>query len=222
VTASTPALATFLVPRGAEAAAVRRALASTRSDATPRLIALPAGRAAAAALPSDIEEPIIVTGLCGALRGYNVGDVVVYRRICDAGGSIDLDAAAAAAVATILPDASVVDACSTDHVVTTVRERRDLAARYAADVVDMEGAQLAAALVARGRRFAMLRVVSDAAWRDLPPLERAIDARGRLDPIQIAFAFVRRPAAALVFVRDVRTALAALTVAVAAVARAET
>jgi hypothetical protein len=213
---------TFLVPRGAEAAAVRRALAGAPSDATPRLIALPAGRAAVAALPADIEEPVVVTGLCGALRGYSVGDVVVYRRICGAGGSIELDPAGAAALATLLPDASVVDACSTDHVVTTVRERRDLAARYAADVVDMEGAQLAAALVARGRSFAMLRVVSDAAWRELPPLERAIDARGRLDPVQVAFAFVRRPGAAFAFVRDVRSALATLTAAVSAVARTGT
>ena len=218
MTASTPAVSTFLVPRGAEAAAVRRALAGTPSDTMPRLIALPAGRAAAAALPADIEEPIIVTGLCGALRGYSVGDVVVYRRICGDGGSIDLDPAGAAALATVLPEAYVVDACSTDHVVTTVRERRDLAARYAADVVDMESAQLAAALIARGRRFAMLRVVSDAAWRDLPPLEHAIRADGTLDPIQIAFAFLRRPRAAFAFVADVRTALAVLTSVVSTIA----
>ncbi len=103
-----------------------------------------------------------------------------------------------------------------DHVVTTRAERRTLAERYDADVVDMEGAHLAAALAAQGVRFAMVRVVSDDASRDLPALQGAIRADGRVDGARIALAFARSPWGAFRFARDVRTALARLT----AVARA--
>ncbi|MEO7039417.1 MAG: hypothetical protein ABI186_05230 [Candidatus Elarobacter sp.] len=202
---------TILVPRGAEAAAVRRALDRRGDGATTRLLALPAGRVAAASLPDQIDEPILVMGLCGALRGRSVGDVVVYRRVAAEGRQVKLDLGLAAALAAALPAAHLVDACSTDRVVTTVRERAALAARYDADVVDMEGMHLAVALAAKHRRFAMVRVVSDDATRDLPALEHAIGAGGRLDVARTALAFVRRPRAAAAFVRGARAALAALS-----------
>jgi hypothetical protein len=197
---------TILVPRGAEAAAVRRG----RTGA--RVVELPAGRAAGDALPAiPPGETCIVLGLCGALRGLGVGDVVVYRSVADAVHRTTLDPDLAAALAAHSPGSSVVDACTTDHVVTSSRERADLATRFGADVVDMEGSALAAALAARRIGFAMVRVVSDDAARDLPALDGAIRADGRLDVARVASAFVLRPRAALAFVRDVRHALHTLT-----------
>ena len=197
---------TILVPRGAEAAAVRRA------GTAARIVELPAGAAAASALPQfEDGETAVVLGLCGALRRLEADDVAIYARVADAAGTSVLDRPLVDALAAALPSALVVNACTTDRVVTAVAARTALARRFDADVVDMEGVQLAAALSARGVRFAMVRVVSDGVARDLPPIGDAIDAAGRVRPLAIALAFARAPRAAFAFVRDVRRALTTLT-----------
>jgi adenosylhomocysteine nucleosidase len=196
---------TILVPRGAEAAAVRRARPAAR------IVELAAGSAAADALPDSFAGDAIVLGLCGALRDLRAGDVAVYHSVGDGTQRIALDAVLAAALTARVPGAVLSDAYTADHVVTSVRERAELATRYAAGVVDMEGAALAVALAARGVRFAMVRVVSDDATRDLPALGAAIRPDGTLDAVRVALAFIRRPRAAVAFVRDARRALRRLT-----------
>jgi len=74
----------------------------------------------------------------------------------------------------------------------------------------MEGTPLAAALAARGLRFAIVRVVSDDALHDLPPIGAAIDDDGRLRPERLAFAFARAPLAAARFIRESLRALRTL------------
>jgi hypothetical protein len=202
---------TILVPRGAEAAAVRRAGTSAR------VVELPAGAAAASLLPAfEVGETVIVLGLCGALRRLNIADIVIYRRVADDAHAVALDPELVDTLNGALR-ASVVDACTVARVATTVSERTALAERFGAEAVDMEGTHLAAALGARGVRFAMVRVVSDDASRDLPPIGDAIDAAGRIRPLRIALAFARAPRAAFAFVRDVRRALATLTTVARAV-----
>lgn len=197
---------TILVPRGAEAAAVRRARPSAR------VIELPAGAACASALPEfDLHETALVLGLCGSLRRLATGDVAIYGRVADAAGAFDLDPALIAELERALPRAAVVNTYTAARVVTTAAERSELARANDADVVDMEGTYLAAALNARGLRFAMVRVVSDDPSRDLPPLGDAIDQRGRVRALPVALAFARAPLAALAFVRNVRSALGVLT-----------
>jgi hypothetical protein len=197
---------TFLVPRGAEAAAVRRAAGEAR------VVELPAGAAAAEALPDFRDgETVVVLGLCGALRMLRAGDVAIYGRVVDAARTVVLDAQLIGALTAALPGATVVDACTTKRVVTLAAARAVLAQRFGADVVDMEATHLAAALGARGVPFAMVRVVSDDAARDLPPIEDAVDAAGRIRPLRIALAFARAPRAVVAFVRDVRGALATLS-----------
>jgi nucleoside phosphorylase len=196
---------TIVVPRGAEAAAVRRA------HPNARVIEVPAAARAATGLPAfDTDETVVVLGLCGALRGASVGDVVVYRRVVGDAASFAPDSGLRDAFASSL-SANVVDACTTDHVVTARSERSVLAFRYGADVVDMEGTHLAAAFAARTVRFAMVRIVSDDASRDLPALERAIRNDGSIDALRIAAAFVRSPRASYAFVRNVQHALRRLT-----------
>jgi hypothetical protein len=197
---------TILVPRGAEAAAVRRA------GPAARIAELPAGAAAASALPPfDNGEMVVVLGLCGALRRLEAGDVAIYARVADGARTPALDRALVDALTAALPGALVVNACTAERVVTTTSGRTALARRFDADVVDMEGTHLAAALGARGVRFAMVRVVSDDASRDLPPIGDAIDEAGRVNPMKIAGGFARAPRAAFAFVRNVRRALATLT-----------
>jgi hypothetical protein len=198
---------TLLVPRGAEAAAVRRAHPNA-----PVVEFAPGARSAELpALPNDAYP--VVLGLCGALGTLRVGDAVLYRNVRDESGTFACDRTLAETLH--LP---LVDACTTDHVVTTRRERAALAERYRADVVDMEGTHLAAALAGRHLPYAMLRVVSDDPTRDLPALERAI-VEGRVDGLRIALAFVRAPGAAYAFIRDVRHALTELSRLAAHVSR---
>jgi len=160
---------------------------------------------------------VVVLGLCGALWRLKAGDVAIYGRVTDDERTFVLDAELVDALTAALPRAMVVNACTAKRVVTTVAERAALAQRFNADVVDMEGTHLAAELTARGVRYAMVRVVSDDASRDLPPIEDAFDAQGRVQPMRIALAFVRAPGAAFAFVRDVRRALNVLTATARAV-----
>ena len=207
-------LATILVPRGPEAAAVRRA------GTAARIVELPAGAASAAALPDFArDEAVVVLGLCGALWRMKAGDVCVYGRVVDAANAFDLDAELVDALSRTLPRAMVVNACTTKRVVTSVTARSALAQRFNADVVDMEGTPLAVALAARGIPFGMVRVVSDDPSRDLPPIEDTIDDAGRIRMLALAIAFARAPRAAFGFIRDVRASLAVLTEVAGALSR---
>lgn len=192
-------MSVLLVPRGPEFAAVRR-------GAKPgvRLLEIRAG--AASAESADAVEhgaSVIVLGVCGALRNLHVGDVVTYRSVADASGTFDC-------VPVALAGARVVKACTTDHVVTNAAERRNLAHRYDADVVDMEGTHLARALEVRGVRYSVVRVVSDDPQRDLPPIEGLIRPDGSLDALALARGFLRHPREALAFVRHAQRALRVL------------
>lgn len=207
---------TILVPRGSEAAAVRRA------QPAARVVAVPAGAAAASALPAFADdETVIVLGLCGALRRLETGDVAIYARVADGARAAVLHRPLVDALSAALPGAFVVNACTVDRVVTAGAARAPLARRFDADVVDMEGTHVAGALAALGVRFAMVRVVSDDGSRDLPPIGDAIGADGRVRPLPIALAFARAPRAAFAFVRNVRRALATLTDTARSLARME-
>ena len=205
---------TILVPRGPEAAAVRRA------GTGARIVELPAGSAAAAALPEFAQdETVVVMGLCGGLWRMKAGEVCVYGRVVDAAHAFELNPEVVDALSRMLPRAMVVNACTTKQIVTSVTARTLLAQRFNAEVVDMEGTYLAAALTARRVPFGMVRVVSDDASRDLPPMDDAISDDGRIQPLPIALAFARAPRAAFGFVRDVRAALGVLTACARALSR---
>ena len=174
------------------------------------VIPIRAGAAAAACPTISRAGPIVVLGLCGALRGLRAGAVVLYRDAVDERGRFAFDGELVRAMHATLPFATLVNACTADHVVTRATERAALAAAYSADVVDMETTHVARALALRGRARAAVRVVSDDASYDLPPIADAIDAAGSIRPLHLTRAFARHPRAAARFVRDVRRALAVL------------
>ncbi len=191
--------ALFLAPRGAEAAALKRAGA--------RVVEIRAGAHAADDLPDVLAaERIIVTGLCGALQPIPTQRVVVYEAAVDGERWFSCDAG----IADLLPGTQRVVGYTSPVVVTSASEKRALAVRTGSHVVDMEGTPLAAALTARGVRFAMVRVVSDDALHDLPPIDTAIDANGTMRPERLALAFVRAPLAAGRFIRESLGALRTL------------
>jgi hypothetical protein len=204
----------LLVPRGAEERAVRRGAAGAAS-----VVAIPAG-ARAATLPDPLPPgPIVVLGLCGALRGLRAGAAVLYRDAVDERGRYAFDGELVRALHAALPALTQVHACTVGHVVTRAAERAALAAAYGADVVDMETTHVARALAERGRASLTVRVASDDPSYDLPPLEDAIGEGGTLRPLRLARAFAARPRAALRFVRDVRAALRVLEETARAVSR---
>lgn len=195
----------LLVPRGPEHSAVARA--ATRSGSTARVVATPAGAAAARGLGAESGR-IVILGLCGALEpGLRVGDAVVCESAAF-GARYAFDEAFTHELAQHL-GARVVRARTVDRVVTTRAERALLHGGGAA-VAEMEGAHLLAALAGRACTVAMLRVVSDAGEYDLPDLSAAIDDEGRLHPLRTALAMLRAPRAAVRFIRDARRGLAAL------------
>jgi hypothetical protein len=203
---------TILVPQGPEAEAVRRARPSAR------VVELPAGSACASALPPfEAGETVVAMGLCGSLWRLKAGEVAIYGRVADGIGLTELDPGLVDELTGALPRAVVVNAYTSTRVVTTVVARTVLAQRFNADVVDMEAMHLASALHERGVRFGMVRVVSDDASRDLPPIEDAVGADGRLQPMPVALAFARAPLAAVAFVRDVRSSLRVLTATASAI-----
>ena len=194
----------LLVPTGAEERAVRRAA----PHAT--IVTIRAG-AAAAQLPADIPAgPIVVMGLCGALHGIRTGDVVLYCDVADEAGRYTFDAELVQSLHARIPAATVVHACTTDHVVTRATERAAVAAAYSADVVDMEGTHVARALAAIGRAALVVRVASDDPSFDLPPIEDAFAPSGAIRPLHLARAFAANPPAAARFIRDVGRSLKAL------------
>lgn len=194
----------IVVPHGAEADAVR--------GVVPHLAVVAPGAASGASLSAfEAGETAVVLGLCGALSRLSVGDVAIYARVRDNARRFELDPRLVEALQSALPGASVVTAYTTRRVVTRVEAREALAQRFEAEVVDMEGTHLAAEFAARGVRYAMVRIVSDDASHNLPPIENVIGPDGRLRPVYLALAFARAPLAAVRFVRDVRTGLATLT-----------
>lgn len=203
----------LLVPQGAEERCVRRAAPAAT------VVAIRAG-ARAAALPDPLPDgPIVVMGLCGALRGVRTGEAVLYRAVADAAGRYVFDGERAGALQAALPALRAVTACTVDHVVTRASERAALAAAYGADVVDMEGTHVARALAASGRASLVVRVASDDPSFDLPPIEDALDGDGEIRPWRLARAFAARPVAAVRFVRDVQRALRILGETARAVSR---
>ena len=78
------------------------------------------------------------------------------------------------------------------HVVGSA-EKRELAARWDADLVDMEAAAVARLAQMRGLPFRTLKVVSDEAGDKLPDLNRFIDAHGRFREAAFAWHLARHP-----------------------------
>lgn len=188
---------TLLVPHGAEERAVARAVPGAR------VVPIRAGAASARWLPPLLDGPLVLLGLCGALAPFPVGTVVVCEIVGDEAGSVTLEDVPAVA-------APRVRAFTAHDIVTRADAKRALALRWGADVVDMEGIHVARVLALRNLRCAMVRVVSDAADVDLPPLEHVYDGEGNLRPASVALALARDPRAAARFVADVRVALRAL------------
>ncbi len=214
----------IFVPRGAEADAVRAALARAASHV--RVVTTGIGpRAAARAADSALAlAPIgraLITGLCGLLSpAFAVGEALAYSELRHPDGHpIVLERALTDELAGRLPAVQTgIRALHSDRIVCSAGEKRELGARFGAEAVDMESFALAERLQRAGAAVAVVRIGSDGAGDDLPDLERARDGSGGMDSFALLLAMLRRPRAGVRLAGNGLRALDALRRAIGAIA----
>jgi hopanoid-associated phosphorylase len=143
---------------------------------------------------------IVSFGLCGGLDpALRSGDVVIGTRVVAGGASVMADESVARELAARLGSAgervSLGAVAGVDAPILTRTAKDALRKATMAVGVDMES-QIAARFEADHKApFAILRVVSDPADRDLPPIiVRAVRSDGSIDLGAVASALVRSPA----------------------------
>ncbi len=139
------------------------------------------------------DGPIILAGLAGALReDISKGSAYVATRVIDDAGHSWHPTGIAKGN---LPGPSGPTIISTAHTITTTQDKRALAQRSGADLVDLESAAFAEAASAAGRRWAIVRGVSDGLHDALPEaIDEWVDEQGRARTSAVIAAIVRRPA----------------------------
>lgn len=139
------------------------------------------------------DGPIILAGLAGALReDIAKGSAYVATRVIDDAGHAWQPTGIPEGN---LPDPSGLTIISTLHTITTTQERRALAERSSADLVDLESAAFAEAASAAGRQWAIVRGVSDGLHDALPEnIDEWVDEQGRTRTSAVIAAILRRPA----------------------------
>ncbi len=139
------------------------------------------------------EQPLILVGLAGSLRedipsgtGHRVAMVI------DEAGHDWKPTFSPREDGASRRDVTII---STGHTVTEPAAKRDLAKRTGADLADLESAAFAAAATQTGRRWAVVRGVSDSVDDFLPgDIENWVDEQGRTRTSVVIAAIVRRPA----------------------------
>ncbi len=137
--------------------------------------------------------PIILAGLAGALQeDMAKGSAYVATRVIDGAGQSWHPTGTAEGS---LPGPSGPTIISTVHTITTTQDKRALAERTGADLVDLESAAFAEAASAAGRRWAIVRGVSDGLHDALPEdIDEWVDEQGRTRTSAVIAAILRRPA----------------------------
>lgn len=207
---------TILVPQGIEYRAV--ALGVKQTDACrPRIVPIPVGPVALGRYlekwsqefsPFHPPRQVVLMGLCGGLTpNCAVGDVVIYQGCRDGTGCLSpawrsCDLALSAYLQHKLQGwGNSGQALTSDRLIHSAIEKRDLGQQFGANVVDMEGYAALEVLQQLGWAVAMVRVVSDDCHQNLPDLSPAFHDDGRLRPLPLAVGMVRQPMAAARLIR---------------------
>ena len=206
---------TILVCQGAEYKAVCRGL-SRATGSTPSVIPIPVGiqpltkylqTRGHEQFLNHQQPSVLVMGLCGSLTPrYQVGDIVLYQDCVDQAGGTSSFRCCDRTLTELLYEhlqekISMVKALTSDRVVCSAAEKRHLGEMLGADVVDMEGFAALELLSQAEVAVAMLRVVSDNCYHDIPDLTSALSPDGSLQPLPLAIAMLRQPIAATRLIR---------------------
>jgi len=130
---------------------------------------------------------VVSFGLCGALDpALKLGDLLIGEAVADGTDCYAADAPWAARIAGLLPTARLARFASAERPVASAADKAALRQSTGAAAVDLES--FAVAKLARwfGVPFAVVRAVSDAADRALPPAAQVglgVDGRPAIGPV---------------------------------------
>ena len=168
------------------------------------------------------QPKILLMGLAGSLSPqYHLGDMVLYQDCLypanqSEGSLLTSDDRQLPFNSPILPTdkeltiliqhhlperADLVTGLTSDRIIWSSSEKRQLGQVYQAAVVDMEGYAVLEVLYSMGVAVAMLRVISDDCYYDLPDLNFAISPEGKLESLPLAMGMIRQPLAATRLIR---------------------
>jgi hypothetical protein len=218
---------TILVVRGAEYQAVCRGL-DRATGAKPAIVSIPIGSQPLirslqkwqqeGKLSNDSQSKVLIMGLCGSLKPrYPVGEIVLYQDCQQLPANSENTAIAADCdrpltaqiYSHLQSQVTLVRGLTSDRLIYSAAEKRDLGEHFGADAIDMEGFAALEFFRQAGVAVAMLRVVSDDCQHDLPNLNPAISPAGTLKTLPLAMAMLQQPLAAT---RLIRTSLKGLQV----------
>jgi hypothetical protein len=207
-----PPIQTILVPQGSEYKAVCKGLMHLQSP-QQGVLPIPIGSKPliryleklqqAGELPKDSQAKVLLMGLCGSLSPeYKVGDIVVYKEcVYPSPSSTPLLQVCDTELTNFLSDklkgkASLVRALTSDSLIYSALKKQHLGQKYNTEVVDMEGFAALEMLTKAGIAVAMVRVISDDSQYNLPNLNSAISADGKMETFPLAIGMMRQPIAA--------------------------
>jgi nucleoside phosphorylase len=209
-----PALDTILVPQGSEYQAVMKGW--QKKPTCPSILAIPVGgKAVEKALLRELmsqkigansPQGIIVMGLAGSLSPQlKRGQIVLYRSCLDleSGQLLFCDSSATGYLAEKLGHkVQLVEALSSDRVITEAEEKQNLGKRYQVQVVDMEGAAILKFFAAQQVPVVILRVISDEINQSLPDLSQIYNSAGELQTWPLTKALISQPIAGFNLIRS--------------------
>jgi nucleoside phosphorylase len=138
--------------------------------------------------PHRNPDAVLVIGLCGGLHpSLSERRIVAYTECVSTESNTPLRCASSITDALVENLVSSGIRCdrvmgvTSPRIATTPSEKRELAKRTGADVVDMETYSIVQAAAAAGIPSAAIRVVSDSSEWSLPDFNRALNESGALD-----------------------------------------
>jgi adenosylhomocysteine nucleosidase len=139
-------------------------------------------RAAEAMIALYQPATVIAAGLAGGLRPqWTLGKTMVAARVIDQETGREFP--------TAFGDGTVVSS----RTIAGAELKRELAAKFAADLVDMEGAAVAEVAARHGLRFLAAKAVSDELDFELPPLQQFVGADGQFQAARFTLYAAMRP-----------------------------
>ncbi|MGB3509153.1 MAG: phosphorylase [Microcoleaceae cyanobacterium] len=206
----------ILVPQGPEFQAVKRGI-GPKLSMSPKLLSLPVGPKSVTQYLEQWQQKqdfsthkpstLLVMGLCGSLSSkYQPGDVVIYSECVSFNGSELLEQKCNDVLTTTLQNclqskASLVRGLTSDRLIYKAQEKQRFQKDIGAEVVDMEGFAVLNFFAGKATSVAMVRVVSDDFYHDIPNLTSALTPSGNLQPLPLAIAMFREPVAAFKLIR---------------------
>ncbi|YAI81255.1 MAG: hypothetical protein ACQJCO_05315 [cyanobacterium endosymbiont of Rhopalodia sterrenbergii] len=211
----------ILVPQGAEYKAVCEGFKGVKQfDPQIKIIQIPTGF-----LPFKhylqqwqqidkfVNHPpqgILLMGLAGSLSpSYQVGDKILYQKCCLLSNNIfppswqTCDVNLSESVYYYLNKKIIRGkAVTSDHIITSAREKLQLGRRYQADIVDMEGMPLLEFCNYLRIPVAIIRVISDDCQQNLPNLTPALEEDGSLNPWKLTFQMSKSPLSSINLIRS--------------------